>query len=155
MARLLPFIEAPIDKACTLLDTLNCIMICTLAGLHWELTACMNLPPAVQVDRDFKEAEAALDSRTISKLQSQMLEALFEIYFRVLKQCTASPLLQQDPQTQQTQQQQTLQTQQQQTLQTQQQQAQAQQQATANGVSSQQAKRKGKGKGGAAYVLDA
>jgi len=35
-----------------------------------------------QVDRDFKEAEAALDFRTISKLQSQMLEALFEIYFR-------------------------------------------------------------------------
>ncbi|KAL6761314.1 nucleolar complex-associated protein-domain-containing protein [Haematococcus lacustris] len=46
-----------------------------------------------EVDRDFKESEAATDRRTVAALQSRMLEALFEVYFRVLKNCTSAPEL--------------------------------------------------------------
>lgn len=40
----------------------------------------------------FKESSAAFDAEQNAITQSQMLEALFEIFFRVLKHCTASGL---------------------------------------------------------------
>ncbi|KAK9813219.1 hypothetical protein WJX72_010918 [[Myrmecia] bisecta] len=43
-----------------------------------------------EVDQAFKEADAAPSLSERQRLQSQMLEALFEVMFRVLKQCTAS-----------------------------------------------------------------
>jgi hypothetical protein len=42
-----------------------------------------------------QEAAAAADSDQVRLHQSQMLEALFELFFRVLKRCTASGILQQ------------------------------------------------------------
>ena len=43
-----------------------------------------------EVEQAFKEAEATADRAEARITQSQMLLALFEIFFRVLKQCTQS-----------------------------------------------------------------
>ena len=51
------------------------------------------------VDEAFAEAEAGLDARARRQQQSAMLEALFEIFFRVLKHCSASSKQQGEPQT--------------------------------------------------------
>ena len=45
---------------------------------------------ADEVEQNFKEAEATADRAEARITQSQMLTALFEIFFRVLKQCTQS-----------------------------------------------------------------
>ena len=45
---------------------------------------------ADEVEQAFKEAEATADRAEARITQSQMLLALFEIFFRVLKQCTQS-----------------------------------------------------------------
>ncbi|MEW5302585.1 MAG: hypothetical protein WDW36_005354 [Sanguina aurantia] len=45
-----------------------------------------------EVAASFKESAATLESEQNAITQSQMLEALFEIFFRVLKHCTASGL---------------------------------------------------------------
>lgn len=45
-----------------------------------------------EVDKAFKEAEVGPDHRELAAVQSQTLEALFEIFFRVLKQCTNAGL---------------------------------------------------------------
>ncbi len=46
------------------------------------------------MDREFREADAGPDARLQAQRQSKMLEALFEVYFRVLKHCTTSGLAQ-------------------------------------------------------------
>ncbi len=38
----------------------------------------------------FRESQATIDAAQKRRMQSETLEALFEIFFRVLKQCTAS-----------------------------------------------------------------
>ncbi|KAF8055732.1 noc3l [Scenedesmus sp. PABB004] len=43
-----------------------------------------------ELDKDFDEAQAAPDAAELAALQSQMLEALFEVFFRVLKHCAAA-----------------------------------------------------------------
>ncbi|GAX79807.1 hypothetical protein CEUSTIGMA_g7247.t1 [Chlamydomonas eustigma] len=48
---------------------------------------------AKDVEREYKEADAGPDARLRASRQSKMLEALFEIYFRVIKHCTSSGLL--------------------------------------------------------------
>ena len=45
---------------------------------------------ADEVEKAFQEAEATADRAAARITQSQMLLALFEIFFRVLKQCTQS-----------------------------------------------------------------
>lgn len=45
---------------------------------------------ADEVERAFHEAEATADRAAARTTQSQMLLALFEVFFRVLKQCTQS-----------------------------------------------------------------
>ncbi len=45
---------------------------------------------ADEVEKAFKEADASADRAAARITQSQMLLALFEIFFRVLKQCTQS-----------------------------------------------------------------
>jgi len=45
---------------------------------------------ADDVDRAFAEAEMAPDAAELAVVQSQTLEALFEVFFRVLKHCTAT-----------------------------------------------------------------
>ena len=42
------------------------------------------------MEKAFKEADASADSAAARVTQSQMLLALFEVFFRVLKQCTQS-----------------------------------------------------------------
>lgn len=42
------------------------------------------------VDEAFAEAEAGLDAKARRQQHSAMLEALFEIFFRVLKHCAAA-----------------------------------------------------------------
>ena len=49
------------------------------------------------VDEAFAEAEAGLDARARRQQQSAMLEALFEIFFRVLKHCAAASKQQGEP----------------------------------------------------------
>ncbi len=43
-----------------------------------------------EVSAAFREARATADAAQQRRAQSETLEALFEIFFRVLKQCTAS-----------------------------------------------------------------
>ena len=43
-----------------------------------------------EVSAAFREAQATADTTQQRRAQSETLEALFEIFFRVLKQCTAS-----------------------------------------------------------------
>lgn len=43
-----------------------------------------------EVSAAFKEAQISADAAQRRRTQSETLEALFEIFFRVLKQCTAS-----------------------------------------------------------------
>lgn len=43
-----------------------------------------------EVSAAFKEAQISADAQQRRRTQSETLEALFEIFFRVLKQCTAS-----------------------------------------------------------------
>ena len=38
----------------------------------------------------FRESQATIDAAQKRRMQSETLEALFEIFFRVLKQCTVS-----------------------------------------------------------------
>jgi len=45
---------------------------------------------ADEVEKAFKEADASADRAAARVTQSQMLLALFEVFFRVLKQCTQS-----------------------------------------------------------------
>ena len=45
-----------------------------------------------EVAADFEEAQAKPDAETLRMQQSDTLEVLFEIFFRVLKQVTASGL---------------------------------------------------------------
>lgn len=45
-----------------------------------------------EVSAAFKEAQLGADAAQRRKTQSETLEALFEIFFRVLKHCTASGL---------------------------------------------------------------
>ena len=45
---------------------------------------------ADEVEKAFKEADASADRAAARITQSQMLLALFEVFFRVLKQCTQS-----------------------------------------------------------------
>ena len=52
---------------------------------------------ADEVEQAFKEAEATADRAAAQETQSQMLLALFEIFFRVLKQCTQSGIQAQGP----------------------------------------------------------
>ena len=47
---------------------------------------------ADEVEQNFKEAEATADRAEARVTQSQMLTALFEIFFRVMKHCTQSGL---------------------------------------------------------------
>ena len=49
------------------------------------------------VDEAFAEAEAGLDAKARRQQQSAMLEALFEIFFRVLKHCAAASKQQGEP----------------------------------------------------------
>ncbi|KAF6266173.1 CBF/Mak21 family-domain-containing protein [Scenedesmus sp. NREL 46B-D3] len=42
------------------------------------------------LDKEFEEAEAGPDLAQLALLQSQMLEALFEVFFRVLKHCSTA-----------------------------------------------------------------
>ena len=43
-----------------------------------------------EVSAAFRESQATADAAQARRVQSETLEALFEIFFRVLKQCTAS-----------------------------------------------------------------
>ena len=43
-----------------------------------------------EVSAAFRESQATTDAAQARRVQSETLEALFEIFFRVLKQCTAS-----------------------------------------------------------------
>ena len=43
-----------------------------------------------EVSAAFRESQATIDAAQKRRMQSETLEALFEIFFRVLKQCTAS-----------------------------------------------------------------
>lgn len=45
---------------------------------------------ADEVEKAFKEADASADRAAARVTQSQMLLALFEVFFRVLKHCTQS-----------------------------------------------------------------
>lgn len=42
------------------------------------------------VSAAFRESQATIDAQQQRRAQSETLEALFEIFFRALKQCTAS-----------------------------------------------------------------
>ena len=43
-----------------------------------------------EVSAAFRESQATLDAAQKRRMQSETLEALFEVFFRLLKQCTAS-----------------------------------------------------------------
>ena len=43
-----------------------------------------------EVSAAFRESQATADAAAARRAQSETLEALFEIFFRALKQCTAS-----------------------------------------------------------------
>lgn len=55
----------------------------------YTLTDHTHLRPQ-DVESSFREADTRPDAELLSARQSQMLEALFEIYFRVLKHATAA-----------------------------------------------------------------